>query len=421
VKRASLGAFLAAFFLAACSGGGGSSPSGPAPSPTPTPTSTPTTAPHYRQVATLVLGFTPTTKGPSRRGVRPQYVSPGADSLTVTVNTVNGAAPPSWVTPNPDTISLDTSDCTSPTQGHPTVTCTVTIPAPPGTVNYTFQAFKSGATPLLLAENTQDETIPEATAVTLKTTLRGVVSTLDFGSTTLAASTSATGVPSSVTVDVVPVDAAGFAIVNGTDAAPFDSPITVTDGDTSGQTTLSVNGGVAASAVQLTSPTDTLVIKYTGEGLNPFDLTASGTNQGGAPDITGSGPIATSLNAFTFPGLLDDLSGDGNIDNGSPTLFFAQASGTGNVTVSELGWTNAPYDQSTALTLDPATCGSGPAAVAAAMTSSANTFTITALNAGICKVSVTDGLDAHSLANSPGIFYISVTAGSIGVSARGRK
>jgi hypothetical protein len=418
VKRVSLGAFLAAFTLAACGGGG----SAPVNSP-PAPVATATPATHYRQVATLKISFTPTVKVGTARAKHPQYVSPGSDSLTVTVNTVDGATPPSWVTPNPDTIALSTSDCTADaTTG--LFTCSVTIPAPPGTVNYTFQAYQTGgASPLLLAENTQDETIPEAQAVSLSTTLRGVVSTVSFGKQILQASTTNPGTSTTVALSFAPLDAAGFQIVNGTDAAPFDSPITLTDGDTSNQTSLRLNGGAAAASVQISNPTDTVGIVYSGEAIEPFDLGASGANLGGAPAITGSDAVSVDLNPLGFSGLTIDGSGDGNLDNGFPTLFFAQASGTEGFGIAELGWTNPPYDQMASTSLDPATCGTGASAVAAVAPELGmpNSFAVTAQNVGICEGFATDGLTAHSIGKSPGVYYISVTAGSIGVSARGRK
>jgi hypothetical protein len=95
------------------------------------------------------------------------------------------------------------------------------------------------------------------------------------------------------------------------------------------------------------------------------------------------------------------LAGDPNFN--APTLFFALVGGaTQNFAASEAG-----YAGTFAAALDAPTCGTGASAVALLATSDHLTWTVTAQNPGICKVTVSD-TNAQST-----VLWISVTTAGI--------
>ena len=198
-----------------------------------------------------------------------------------------------------------------------TATCTIFVVAPPGNDNYTIKAEDSASD--VLASKTQTFTMVVGTNNTPSVTLQGVVALVTFTLPALTANTSQSG--ASITWSAL--DASGATIVGSTS---FVNPITVTDGDLTGQTQLHVNGGSGATSVTLNAPTDTLTIDYTGQADNPFTLTPSGTG------ITGTASNVTpAVDDITFSGTtLDDAAHGGittDLNYSEPTLFFTQPGG----------------------------------------------------------------------------------------------
>jgi hypothetical protein len=240
-----------------------------------------------------------------------------------------------------------------------------------------------------------------------------------------AALTANTPVTAGETLVVTAYDADGNQIVNGSTSANYANPITLTDNDTTGQTQLTVNGHPASSSVVMGSPSDVVKLTYTGQAINAFTITASGTG------FSGSGTISVNVNDITFTGTTNDDAAHGGLSTdpnwGQQTLFFTTTSGTQNVTGAELGWTNAPYNQQFDLVPGNGTgntCGTG-GGIATFSASPATTFTITAQGVGICSVRleehgtgypITD--HAANTAGSPthdGTFWISVTSADVTV------
>ncbi len=167
--------------LAACSGGGGGSAPVPAPAPTASSSSGAITNPAFwPNSAKVSFSFHAKKAGTAKKS--PAYVSSGSTEVVITVNTVNGGAPPSWV-PTPVTTALtDGGNCS--TTGGGVETCTVTAPAPPGTVNYTIATDDGTNT---LSTYTGDQSITQGVVNNLSITLGGVVHDVGVSGARIAA------------------------------------------------------------------------------------------------------------------------------------------------------------------------------------------------------------------------------------------
>ncbi|MBV8645150.1 MAG: hypothetical protein JO225_14680 [Candidatus Eremiobacteraeota bacterium] len=392
-------ALAALFLLAGCGGGGGgSSPTANVPTaPTTAPTSTP-----VNPMANLTLSF-PLGAKKSSNLRHPDYVSPNSAKIVVQVNTVNGGAPPSWV-PASTTTNLvfpptGGSNCTV---SGGTATCTIPVAAPPGSVNYTFTVEDSSNNQLATLTTTQS--ITQGVNNTITVTLKGIVNQVSVTGATLTADTPTTGAGETLTV--TPLDASGAQIVG---SAAFNSSFTLTDGDATGQTKLSVNGGAASSTVTVTSPSDVVTLQYTGQADNNVTISSS---------VAGGGFVSVTDNDVVLAGTtLDDAAHGGiNTDSnwGQQTLFFSAASGSQLVSASELGWTDAPFSKQFDLVLSGGCTGK-----ASASAGPATSFTITALAVGVCSARFEEHGTGYPIVNHPaptsgnptqnGTFWISIT------------
>lgn len=409
-------AVAALFLLAGCGGGGGGV------SPT-----TPVPGHPALQQATLKMSFPVNVGTPSSAARSPQYVSPNSNSIKITVNTVNGSAPESWVAPNPFVATLTTTggspNCTV---SGGTETCTVVnVPAPPGTVNYTFGVYAStDGSGTALAQATVNETVVQGILNTFSVTLSGVATTLATNFTTAAMTAN-----SPVTqTDVVQVKDPSGARIVGT--APFDggATVTVTNNDTSGQTTLvaGTGGGSATTCsgntCTLSHGADTVNLVYTGRavagsgGPPPVDSFTVTASSSGLTTATANLSITDLPITFDVTTLDDTGHGGqaGDPNYNQPTLFFAATGNSSGFTASELGWSNAPYSQTFSTAFDSTTCGSGASAVATITPSTGTSFTVTSQNPGICKLTVSDGVGQSK------ILWISVTTSNFTVNGRQR-
>ncbi len=395
--------------LAACGGGAGTGVNPPVGdgggvvAPTPTPTAVPGN------------GTSSTAK------VRPSFVSPATTQLTATVNTVNGGTPGSGVqitTVIPLTTTGGSPNCVVNTGVE---TCTVSIPAPVGTVNYTFTTSDGTHD---LGKVTSDETIALDTANTLTVTIHGIVNSVSVSTGNLTPQATYGSYPQPLTVTAY--DASGNAI---TGTATYANPVTLTDPDTAitGSTGVAVNGGGASAQFLASAPTDTFVLNSNGLAINSFTFgTGSVTCVSvGACNVTSNTPYD-----ITFAGTTDDSAAtggsSGDVNWGQQTVFFAQAAGSQDITASEVGFTGGSLGGTFTAALDAPSCGSGPGAVASVNPGPATSFTINALNVGLCKVKLTERspytlVDPGHTANTlgaethDGTFWISVTSALIGI------
>lgn len=300
----------------------------------------------------------PASNSPAR------YVSSSTAAVTVTLDSVDGNAPAPGIT-TVATTSIAAGTCTSG--------CAVAAPdSPPGSDGFTITALDAQNNPL--SSFTGVFTITAGIANQLTATLVAVATSLSIG--TLPAATADTAFAGPVTVTVSVLDASGVA-VTGT----YDNAITLTDSDTSDLTlgsSLSVNGSAPATSVQIASSSDVVTLNYGGLAITPATLTASAT---AASNVTAS--FVPTLSALSYSG--PEVSGAPTID-----LFASSGAGaSGSFSVSEAGWSDAPYSQVFTATADPS-CST----IASVSSTDNLSFTVSAVaapTAGTCTIAVTDG------------------------------
>jgi len=349
--------------------------------------------------------------------------------MVVVVNTVNGGTPPGGAPISETTALTVGANCTI---SGGTETCTLSVIAPPGSVNYTFNA-TDGTSTLSTLTTTIVNTVgtDNLSSVTLQGIVAGTVSVSG------AALTANTPVTAGETLVVTAYDADGNQIVNGSTSANYANPITLTDNDATGQTKLSVDGHPASSSVITSNPSDVVTLTYTGQATNSFTISASAPGVSGSAPADGGGTITANVSDITFTGTtLDDAAHGGlttDVNYSEPTLFFTQPSGLLNVTGAETGWTNTPFSQQFDLVPGNGTgntCGAG-GGIATFSAGPATTFTITAHGVGICKVRLEEHGTGYPISSHPapssstdtthdGTFWISVTSSDVTVDAKHR-
>jgi hypothetical protein len=370
--------------LAGC--GGGSStpvPTGPIPSPAPTATPAPGTA-------TLTLGVPRSTASAQRA---PRAAGSVATTLVVTVKTVDGQPPtPAQVPTNPTTIALSTAaggNCTTSPSGE---TCTVTIPAPGGQVVYQFDVFD--ANNKKLATSTATFTITPGTTPHLTTAVGGIIASVVVTAPTLNA-----GTPFSGPITVQAFDAGGTLIVG---TAPYSNPITLTDNDTTGATSLS-DGTMSGLTVTVGAPSDVVNLSYTGTADDPFTIGIAVAGQAAS-----TANVATTNQPVTLAGTTIDTLKPADPNYNQATLFFTTIPSTKQFSAAQTGWGFPGHAFSVAF--DPATCGSGASAVVTVAAVDSSTFNVTSKTAGVCKGTVLGGPPGHPNAAT---IWFSVSASQI--------
>ena len=154
---------------------------------------------------------------------------------------------------------------------------------------------------------------------------------------------------------------------------------------------------LSSTVCTLSHGADTVNLVYTGRAVagsggpppvDSFTVTASSSGLTTATENLSITDLPITSNVAT----LDDAAHGGLVTDpnyNKPTLFFATASGSAGFTAAELGWSNAPYSQTFTTAT---TCGSGGSAIATYTPSPGTSFTVTAQNPGICKITVSDGV-----------------------------
>lgn len=432
-----------AFVLASCGGGGGSSslPNGApaaAPSatasprataaPTTAPTAGPTPAPTLAPSANTVKMTLTFSRGSRAAHVRhPHFISPSSQSIVVTVNSVNGGSPPSWVSPNPVVTNLVTAspnpNCTVAVPTMPadgaTETCTINVYAPPGSVNYTFSLYdNTNGNGNLLGTKTATFTIAQGQTNTLSVGFQGVVSWVSFSAGSLSPSTDTPGQSSSEPLYVYAYDEDDNQIVGSSlGTTNFNNPIALGVNDPSNAITLSVGSSPScpgSTSVTVNSPADNVWVCYTGEATWGGSLSAAEADGGPAGEsITGEGSVSTSLNSIQLAGttLCDTTAGCATTDPNylQQTVFLQYPGTTQSFSASELGWTQSPYNGQFDLSLDATTCGSGQSAIVSVSSGPATAWTITPNATGICQATITE----HGNNMQSATVWLSVTSAQV--------
>jgi hypothetical protein len=245
--------------LAGCQGGGTSSlPTQPAPIVTATPSS-----PQSIKFSIAIPGKSPAAAAGLRR---PLYISENTQSAAIAVN---------GGTPVKVNLAPGSANCQPAGTGR---TCTITLDAPVGRDTFSEALYAdASATGTPLSQNTTSATIVAGHANVVAIALDGVVASIALALSNAAPPIgSATSIPLTVNFN----DASGAAIVGNDD---FVNPITLTDSDTSGATTL--------SATTIDNPGDAanINVTYTGAAIASAVFGASA-----------SGVPATSVTAATL-------------------------------------------------------------------------------------------------------------------------
>ncbi|MGZ3496871.1 MAG: hypothetical protein ACXWNK_06160 [Vulcanimicrobiaceae bacterium] len=362
VRSENVRSYIAVSFLcvglAACGGGSGATP-------TPVATTAPTSRPtgNGQLVPTSFSIRVPSSTSKNRQ---PDYVTANVKSIIITLDSVDGGAPPAGITTS---VTANLLSCASG--------CTVAGPsAPPGSDGFTLTTFDntngSGNT---ISIASQTFTIVQGQNNANNVTLLGIPKTFTIAA--LPSGTAGTAFASPATLTLTVNDADGNAIT-GT----FANPVTVTDSDTSSLTqgtALSVNGGTTATSVTVNASTDVLTLNYGGLAIAPAAIKANASG-------------ATAQTA-TFTPTLAPIGYSGPLNGATPQIDLYATSGTGSTgafTVSETGLTNAPYNKT--LTATPA---GGCATIGNLGATVGTSFTATAVaspTAGSCTIGVTDGL-----------------------------
>ncbi len=241
---------LSCVVVAACSGGGGRL----------VPATQNTAAPAKAAAnASFTIHVPSKTAGTS---AKPQYVSPSTTQVSISVN--GGAA---VVAP----LSPTASGCTSASNGF---TCTVIVAAPVGTDTFVISLLDADSN--VLSTLSVSESVASGAANNFGIVLGGVVASLTL---TLATSSPvANGSAQQIALTVNGLDADGNVIAG---PGNYNAPITITDSDTSGTTSLSVGGSTPATTISVTAPGSSVTVNYTGAALPSgatFTASVSGTS-----------------------------------------------------------------------------------------------------------------------------------------------
>lgn len=171
----------------------------------------------------------------------------------------------------------------------------------------------SGALPsgahLLSTARDVPVTIVLAHANRIAFTLAGVVASLAVSG--LPSASHGTAFTSPQTFTVTAYDRAGYVI-----AGPYENPVVVSDGDTSGGTRIATSGNDNPPAGALVSSSDKVTLNYNGVGDSAITITASAVG-------------ATSANATFFPAELVSLDTDSNPGAPAGTGGGGRGTGTG--------------------------------------------------------------------------------------------
>jgi hypothetical protein len=352
--------FALTLLFAACSGGGGSSTQAVLPTSAPVTNPTPVAQATFGPpVATTFTFGRVTSLVLTRRS--PSYVTTAVKSITIALVGVGGSTPPSKFAV-PVTSNINVTTCP----------CTINGPAvPPGNDEFTLTAYdNTGGTGNIISTASPTLTIVAAQTNNNTIALNGVPASLVVSPPAASAGTPLNAVPISVTVK----DADSNAIMGA-----YANPVTLSDADTTGATSISISGTDSPPPGQLLSSSDVASLTYSGIATAPVTFSASAT---GATTATGSfAPVLAPI----------VITGASTMNPSFAGADFTAQSGTGStgtLTATEVGWTNGPYSRALQLASDPSCSTIGTASL------SGTTITATAsgsATAGMCTASINDG------------------------------
>lgn len=240
---------------------------------------------HHRTRGTLVLRIR-VPRHVRHKGRHGRYISAGTKGLKMSFT---GSASVTVA------VALTPSDprCSS---GTGSLVCTITVGLLPGNYTGTFDTYDqpptSGSIPdnaNLLSTGSTDISVSLAHANTANVTLEGVPSSFAF---VFAAAPANVAFANPVRFQVHVLDAQGYTI-----AGTYTQPVTLTDNDTTGCTTIATSGSDNPASGTLLSSSDIATIDYNGGSFGYATVSAVATGA-----TTGNGVFKVTVPTFTYTG-----------------------------------------------------------------------------------------------------------------------
>jgi hypothetical protein len=317
-----------------------------------------------------------------RRGKHSHFIPASSQSITITLNTVNGGAPPTQF-PRSVNSSLNPAHCGNP--------CTVDGPwSPPGSDNFTVTVLGGpvGTPGPALSTATQTFTILNGKANAPSITLLGVPAQFALHATMPAgAGGNAFATPAPLPIDVKDADG---DVITGT----YSAPVTLTDPDATSLTAcsglcgsaLKAGSGSISKSVAIASSTAAATVTLVYGGMDVLPVTLRASTAAGALTLHGAATFSPSVASIVYTGPQNEVL--------LPELDLYAISGTGSTgafTDSQAGWSTSPYSQSIGENDDCSTIATF------AQTLSGTSWTATAVadpSAGTCTATLTGGAGA---------------------------
>ena len=323
------------------------------------------------------------TQARSQRG--PQYVGAGTRSVTITLVSVNGSAPPAGLIATAhDNVTLSGCPCVLPGPNVPAGTDVFTVATYDGTYSGGVQSGR-----LISSATTGSETIMLGHPNALVITLDGAPASFSISGIPSAASGTAFSTPATLTVVAKDVD--GNPILGS-----FTTPVTLADSDASGATAIETSGSDSPPTGKILSSGDVVKLSYTGLAIAPVTITASSAG-------------ATNGTASFAP--THSITTNAPLNGSTPEVALTMFSMSGSFIASEAGWTNAPYNRP--LTVTPSGCSS----IGTTSPSTGTSFTSTLVGSpspGNCSLTISDFAGGTSAVVTLAFVHGSQTFGDTG-------
>lgn len=322
ITRTIVAAIGLAFAAAACSGGSGLTPAASQASPSSGPTGN----------AIFVVKIPNPAVSSSAGDKRPAYLTPQVKGIDFSVNANDGTLPSN----RGYAFFALTPQSTYCTTGPSALTCTLSVQAYPG--NDLFQvATYDQSNPTTPAPNFGSShvistgfvtaNIASGATNTIAITTAGIVSTVLIG---LDNPYPATGTAFAQSVHVTGVDADNNVIVGN-----FDSPLSLTDSDTTGTTSLSTNSMASSGTATLNYTGATLATAATIKATttSPIDFYNRGPFNGQTTFLPGSASYWTAPQYLAFGGV--SAAPQTITVHGTSAVWSSVSGCIGTVTVSQ--------------------------------------------------------------------------------------
>ncbi len=387
-----------ALALAACSGGGGG---GSAVTPSYGGAGSGSSAPQSVQLNVHIPGGG-STSSTSRR---PQYVAATTAGVLIQVYASSDTMHTNLLAASATNVSAGSSACGGASGAR---TCTVSIPAPPGTDDFVFTTYDQVPNgPASFASNANvlatgvvhGKPIVVAQANVVNVVLSGAIGSLLLQPSpdeSLLAGPNGTANPGTYSLEVTALDVDGNVIIAGS-GDPYNVPITVTATEAAGtcvpivaadctsgatgHTSITLGGpaGTGSSSVQVTQSGQIVTVKFDGRGDPSYHVTFQASATG----------AATVSSSFT-PMYVDSTSVPPAFTPGIPVSVSITSGQTITVNLREYA--------ATSFTVNQGACAGIASASAPAPSGAAELSTITGgATGGACTLTYSDGLTSWNV------------------------